>query len=703
MSDRVCLNVRERVTLSWEMKDLQPAYSRSRFVSLRRISRVVRVGPVEIGGKNRVAVQSMTNTPTQAVESTVAQAIALAEAGCRIVRVAAPNFAAAQALADIRRDLTSAGFDDIPLVADVHFLPAVAMEAALHVEKVRVNPGNYADRRLNAPKNYTEAEYAAELQRLYEAVSPLVLRCKDLGRAIRVGVNHGSLSDRIMNRFGDTPDGMCESAMEFLKICEAHDFRDVVVSMKASNPRIMLQATRLMAARMDAVGMPYPLHIGVTEAGDGEDARIKSAIGIATMLRDGVGDTIRVSLTEDPVAEVPVALALAREAERMWAEAEKSPSGPDFHHDLADPFHFVRRESVEISLGENLKAGAANQPRVIARAGIVPAKADKLLAKIKTLREKQPRTRVEGLIFTVATAKDAIALPEASALLKDEVPLIVAEIAPKKAKIEEILAALPDSLKGMPVTLLVRASDRGLFEAAKERSDTLELKLVIDLTPEELAGILPLLKAADAHNYIFASSRPQPPLHPAGQYRLLVEMLRWAGMKSPVWIRHTKAFLDSTVGEKKTGDVPRTMDAAALVGGLLCDGIGDLASAEAERDIERSIALSYSILQGARARYSRTEYIACPSCGRTLYDIQTAVNAIRAATGHLQGVTIAVMGCIVNGPGEMADADFGYVGGAPGKVNLYVGKRLVEVNVSSEEAVEKLVALIKTSGRWVDK
>jgi (E)-4-hydroxy-3-methylbut-2-enyl-diphosphate synthase len=685
------------------MKDLPPVYSRSRFIPLRRISRVVRIGSVAIGGKNPIAVQSMTNTPTQAVEATVAQATTLASAGCRIVRVTAPNMAAAQALADIRRDFTAAGFGDVPLVADIHFLPEAAMEAALHVEKIRINPGNYADRKLSRPRSYTEEEYASELQRLYEAVSPLILRCKDLGRAIRIGVNHGSLSDRIMNRFGDTPDGMCESAMEFLRICEAHDFHDVVVSMKASNPRIMLEATRLMAARMDAAGLPYPLHLGVTEAGGGEDARIKSAIGIATMLRDGVGDTIRVSLTEDPVTEVPVALALAKEAEKLWAEAEKTPAGPDFQHDLADPFRYRRRESAEMAFGDDFKIGATALPRVVVRADFNVAKAAKALPKIRKWNEKNPRTRIEGLILTVKSAKDAAALADAVEILGGDVPFVVADISAKHKKLAEVLSSLPDALKGKPVIILCRATDKNLLAAARLCAERLDLRAVLDLTPAELAAILQLLKSSDTDRFIFTSSVSQVPLHPAGQYRLLVEMLRWAGIKSPVWIRHTEALMESVRGKSKTGDTARIMDAAVLAGGLLCDGVGDMISAETEPDFERSTAAAYSILQGARARSTRTEYIACPGCGRTLYDIEAAVKSIREATGHLQGVTIAVMGCIVNGPGEMADADFGYVGGAPGKVNLYVGKRLVEVNIPSENAVQKLVELIKSSGRWQEK
>jgi (E)-4-hydroxy-3-methylbut-2-enyl-diphosphate synthase len=682
------------------MKDLPPTYARSRFVALRRVSRVVNIGPVRVGGNNPIAVQSMTNTPTQAVEATVAQAVALAAAGCRIVRVTAPNMAAAQALADIRRDFTAAGFGDVPLVADIHFLPAAAMEAALHVEKVRINPGNYADRKISTPRAYTQEEYDSELQRLYEAVTPLILRCRELGRAIRIGVNHGSLSDRILNRFGDTPAGMCEGAMEFLRICESHGFRDVVVSMKASNPRIMLEATRLMAARMDAEGLPYPLHLGVTEAGGGEDARVKGALGIGTMLRDGLGDTIRVSLTEDPVAEVPVALALAVEAEKLWARTAEAASGPDLEHDGINPFVFARRECVEVAMGAQLKAGGLNMPRVAVHASGPIAKTAKALSKIAAWHAMNPRMRMEGIILTVTTPREATALPVAVKAVGAEVPFAFVEIAPKKVALTELLASLPDALKGMPLSIVCTPESREELSAALECHNRLACALALDLAPKELERLLPALKVVDPKGLLFTSSRPQPPLHPVGQYRLIAEMLRWAGIKSAIWIRHTKALMDEVRGTSKADETARLMDAGILIGGLLCDGIGDIVSTECEPGKERAIEVAYGILQGARSRTTRTEFVACPSCGRTLFDIETTLQSVREATGHLQGITIAVMGCIVNGPGEMADADFGYVGGAPGKVNLYVGKTPVQFNIPSAEAVGKLVELIKQNRKW---
>jgi (E)-4-hydroxy-3-methylbut-2-enyl-diphosphate synthase len=667
-------------------------YARSRYVALRRKTREVSIGGIKIGGRNPIAVQSMTNTPTQDVQATVRQAIALAEAGCEIVRITAPNLAAAQALKDIRRELTAAGFGRIPLVADIHFLPAAAMEAALHVEKVRINPGNYADRKLAAPKDYTDAEYAAELERLHEAVKPLILRCKELGRAIRIGVNHGSLSDRIVNRYGDTPLGMSESAMEFLRICEDLDFHDIVVSLKASNPRVMLEATRLVAARMDAAGMPYPLHLGVTEAGGGEDARVKSAIGIGTMLRDGLGDTIRVSLTESPVAEVPVAIALAREAEALWAKTEADPHASKIlAGDSVRPYEFTRRESVEVTLGK-VRIGGKNPPAVAAVPGAVPSELAERAAKSPA--------PVEALVVPLRSRNDAGAVLNTVIKAEAAGTFVFGEIAPdNKTTAAEILAALPAELRGRAFAPIVKPGDETALRAALVQTQLLGTALALDMPPALVAKCVRTLKMADPAQLIFTTTRPEPPVHPAGRYRMLAETLAQAEIASPVWIRHTRADLESAAVEK-SGETAVLMDAAVLVGGLLADGIGDLASAECDADTFSSADHAYSILQGARARTTRTEYIACPSCGRTLYDIESTVERVKKATGHLKGVTIAVMGCIVNGPGEMADADFGYVGGAPGKINLYVGKTPVKFNIPSENAVDELVALIKQHGRW---
>ncbi len=681
------------------MSQTNPAFGQSG--AFRRKTRVVAIGAVRIGGDNPIAVQSMTNTPTRDVKATVAQAVALAEAGCQIVRITAPNIEAARALADIRREFSAAGFADVPLVADIHFLPAAAMEAALHVEKVRINPGNYADRKLAAPRDYTDAEYASELDKLREAVSPLILRCKELGRAIRIGVNHGSLSDRVMNRYGDSPEGMCESALEFLRICEALDFHDIVVSLKASNPRVMLAATRLVAARLDAEGLNYPLHLGVTEAGGGEDARVKSAIGIGTILAEGLGDTIRVSLTEDPVAEVPVAKALAEEAMRNWEKADKAAAAAP-QPSLTRP-DFARRKSLPFPLAAGLCAGGSEPPRVVLRAGS-PHKLTGVLSRLGKWHAAHPLLKAEALVLPVETPRDAAALPLAAKAATAEVPAVIAELAPAKGTtLAELCAALPQSLAGLPLALALRPEGAEDAAEALALAKRLFLRLVFDVTPASLAQLLPEIAKAGADNLAFTSTHPAEGLHPALQYRRLARMLDEAALPCPLWIRHTKALEEASHGKGPADDSATIMDAALLAGGLLADGIGDMVSVETFAEPERSIEAAYSILQGSRTRRTRTEFVACPSCGRTLFDLEATSKRIREATGHLTGVTIAVMGCIVNGPGEMADADFGYVGGAPGKVNLYVGKTPVEFNIPSAEAVDHLVALIKARGRWADK
>jgi (E)-4-hydroxy-3-methylbut-2-enyl-diphosphate synthase len=375
-----------------------PDYCRSRFQAVRRQSSVVQVGDIPVGGANRIAIQSMVTTPTQDITATVQQSIALAEAGCDIVRITAQNVKAAEALGSIRKEFTAAGFGNIPLVADIHFLPQAAMEAARHVEKVRINPGNYADKKKFQVKEYSESEYKEELDRLHEAFSPIVLRCKELGRAMRIGTNHGSLSDRIMNRYGDSPLGMCESALEFIRIAESHGYHDIILSMKASNPKVMIQAYRLIVAKMALEDMHYPLHLGVTEAGDGDDARIKSAIGIGSLLYDGLGDTIRVSLTEDPVEEIPVAQALARKAEALWME-----SAPETLPDDVDPYEYTRRPVDNGVVGDSLKLGNLEPPLVIQPGppvDVVPTPAD-YHAALAGAQSELGDARIEGLLLPV--------------------------------------------------------------------------------------------------------------------------------------------------------------------------------------------------------------------------------------------------------------------------------------------------------------
>ena len=595
------------------------SYCLSRFQTLRRRTVEVKVGSVGVGGSNPIRVQSMTTSDTQDIEATVKQSIALAEVGCEIVRITAPNVAAAQCLREIRRRFSAAGFGHVPLVADIHFLPAAAMEAVEHVEKVRVNPGNYADKKKFAVKEYSDSDYERELQRLHEAFSPLVQRAAQLGRSLRIGTNHGSLSDRIMNRYGDTPLGMVESALEFARICRKHDFHNFKFSMKSSNPKVMIECYRLLTARLAQEGPDwnYPLHLGVTEAGEGEDGRIKSAIGIGSLLCDGLGDTIRVSLTEDSPREIEVcndllaqipSLTVGDDVRSLASNSGKSQSlltsAPTFPF---DPFHFERRSTPEIELSDTAKCGGEQTVRVV----VTRATFDKVAPKIRPKDDVKPE---------------------------------------------------------------------GIYE---------DLNL-LELDPtQELPDIncdTQLVTVKDGVN-----------LPPITAFRLLVAQLNKLGRRNPILLKDCLAF-EKSVLEPKIA----LLRAAVNIGSLLADGIGDAILVRGESGAGMSLRLAYNILQAAGCRSFKTDYVACPSCGRTLFNLQTVTARIKTRTEHLKGVKIAIMGCIVNGPGEMADADFGYVGGAPGKINLYVGKTPIKFNIPEAEAVERLVDLIREHGKWVE-
>ncbi len=687
------------------------SYCASRFQTIRRHTIEVKAGAVGMGGGNPIRIQSMTTSDTQDVAATVRQCIALAGVGCEIIRVTAPNVPAAKCLRDIRAQFSAAGFSNIPLVADIHFLPAAAMEAIEHVEKVRVNPGNYADKKKFAIKDYTDADYDCELQRIHDAFTPLVLRAKALGRSLRIGTNHGSLSDRIMNRYGDTPLGMVESALEFLRIARSHAFDQIVLSMKASNPKVMIQAYRLLVERMQKEDMHYPLHLGVTEAGDGEDGRIKGAIGIGSLLLDGLGDTIRVSLTEDSVYEVPVARALAAKAQALWRnpksqipnhkEIPNSKSQiPDY--DSIDPFHFSRRDVASFALATAADIAIEQPPRVITRASsaALPATLEKLAALVDT--------PAEAVLVSVATAAGLRALPPDKTLVLELAPALTAA---------DVAGLSPRHILLRDFTARDAAALRDFAGLAAARGAALAIATT------DLAALAPALTSLEkTPRLIFTLSdtpRATPPAHPISGYRRLAETLRALApsplARAPIWIRNTPATTLGSAHAPASGiphseiRIPhspdflsRLLDASILTGSLLCDGIGDIVSIETETDPVRATKLAYNVLQGAGARISKTEFVACPSCGRTLFDLQTTTQRIREKTGHLKGVKLAIMGCIVNGPGEMADADFGYVGGAPGKINLYVGKNCVQYNIPQAEADNRLIELIKRHGKWVD-
>ncbi|HZO25311.1 MAG TPA: (E)-4-hydroxy-3-methylbut-2-enyl-diphosphate synthase [Chloroflexota bacterium] len=669
-------------------------YCPSAFSYRRRSTHVVMIGGVGVGGTNPIRVQSMTTTRTQDVDATAAQAERLVRVGCEIVRITAPTVQDAKAIGEIRKQLHARGIK-VPLVADIHFSPAAAMEAANHVEKVRINPGNFADSRQFAVREYTDLEYEQELERIEARFTPLVLKCKSLGIAIRVGTNHGSLSDRIMNRFGDTPLGMVESALEFLRICQKNDYPDVILSMKASNPKVMIQAYRLLVARMDEVGMTFPLHLGVTEAGNDEDGRIKSAVGIGALLDDGLGDTIRVSLTEEPEAEIPVAVRLAAPyqdaAERQFIDRGAEPDP----RETRNPYAFTRRLSTEASAGAWSVGG-----RETVRA----------LQAISTTNGTAPASLVERAVALATAARpgapapDAVELPGDTAEQRAELRNLAVRLATEAPSVSVAVRLTPaaeragEALAAASVVHWISpgaAPSPGLLGAVAAVDCALILETSIDGHCVD-ASVDRLL--AWAHRSI-AVGVQSPALAISSQdasiairaYRLLAARLHEAGLACPLHL----------IAPETDSPYERLLRTSVALGGLLCDGIGD--SVEVRGSDERpSTRLAFNVLQASGARISKTEYVACPSCGRTLFDLQPVTDRIKSVTGHLTGVKIAIMGCIVNGPGEMADADFGYVGGAPGKVNLYVGKECVEKNVPQAEADDRLIELLKAHGAWTE-
>jgi (E)-4-hydroxy-3-methylbut-2-enyl-diphosphate synthase len=583
-------------------------YCESAFHYQRRKSRAITVGDpsrggVVIGGDHPVVIQSMLTCDTMDTAECVKQTLDLVAVGCQIVRITAPTVKDAANLKSIVAELRSRGCL-VPIVADIHFKPEAAMEAAKWVEVVRINPGNYADSKKFAIKEYSDDQYAAELARIEEKFTPLVKRCKDLGRAMRIGTNHGSLSDRIMNRFGDSPLGMVESALEFARIARKHDFHNLKFSMKSSNPKVMIECYRLLVGRLAQEGPDwnYPIHLGVTEAGEGEDGRIKSAIGIGSLLCDGLGDTIRVSLTEDSPREIEVCRDLLAEIPRLVSTAAVAPEVPLSF----DPFSFARRLTPVIDLPGGFKCGGDQTVRVI----VTHAAWEKLAGKISPKADVKPE---------------------------------------------------------------------GIFE---------ELN-VLEVDPTTDFAV------AGENQMVTVKDRVSTPAITA--FRLLAGRLRQMGRCNPI-------LLKDCLSSEAVPLEPRIalLRASVVIGSLLADGIGDAILVRGEPGAGQSLRLAYNILQAAGCRSFKTDYVACPSCGRTLFNLQTVTARIKSRTEHLKGVKIAIMGCIVNGPGEMADADFGYVGGAPGKINLYVGKTPIKFNIPETEAVDRLVDLIKEHGKWAE-
>lgn len=575
----------------------------------RRKSSVVHIGGLELGGENPVRIQSMANTNTNDIEPSVEQALRIVEAGGELVRFTAQGVKEAESLALIRRAMNDRGCHT-PLVADIHFNPAAAEVAAGYVEKVRINPGNFVDRVHTLQRfDYTDEEYALEIKKIKDRLLPLLDICRAHHTALRIGVNHGSLSDRILSRYGDTPQGMVESCMEFLRILKAENFMDVVISIKASNTVIMVQTVRLLAAVMKQENMNFPLHLGVTEAGDGEDGRVKSALGIGALLADGIGDTIRVSLSEEPECEIPVARKLvdyiSKRAEHTPIKAKNSGK--------VDPFKYERRETFRVD-----KIGGGAVPVVILSSNV----SSQGLVADYCFDGK----RIAGApLYTVAQLSD---------LKSDAAPIKFLQL------------------------------NYGEYSSAVK--EAVDEKTVFVLTTQHANGV--------------------------GEQRALFHALLSDGVKNPVVIK--RSYEESQLEDLQ-------IKAGADLGIFFIDGLGDGLWIEAPNvPQEQLLSLSFGILQGARVRVSKTEYISCPSCGRTLFDLQSTIAQIKAKTSHLKGLKIGIMGCIVNGPGEMADADYGYVGSAKGKVNLYKGQTCVEKLIPAEEAVDRLIDLIKRNGDW---
>jgi (E)-4-hydroxy-3-methylbut-2-enyl-diphosphate synthase len=657
----------------------------------------------------------MTISDTMDTAATVAETIQLVEAGCEIVRITTPSLNEAENLRHIKAELRRRGVH-VPLIADVHYTPNAALKAVEYVEKVRINPGNYADKKKFAIKEYSDGEYQAELERIEQRFKPLVLKAKRYGVAMRIGTNHGSLSDRIMNRFGDTPEGMVESALEFVRICERYDYHDLVLSMKASNPQVMIQAYRLLVARMNELGMDYPIHLGVTEAGDGEEGRVKSAIGIGALLEDGIGDTIRVSLTEDAIHEIPAALALVKPYnDRRAARTEldslplrlRSSTTP-IPRESRNPYGYTRRTSIEVQVGDVGVGGT--QPVRVELATTVPL--TDVDATLTQLRALSTPTHANAPACEIARLR-AMSFADLAALGQ------LRERMDREGLCIPLALHLPASLlssRAIPaVAKVITAPDPDTSETAwheqvqhilavvHQQESVIEWKLAAETIPQFLrtphgatleglgqtaCRLAQLSRQTLPHAFMFSLDTMQP----VYAYRFLAAQLDNQGISVPLHLK-TPALK----GQEET-----LFQASVWLGTLLCDGLGDSIQIDSDLPAADLIRLSYNLLQAARLRMSKTEFISCPSCGRTLFNLQTTTARIKSRLSHLKDVKIAIMGCIVNGPGEMADADFGYVGSGPGKISLYVGKECVERNIPASEADECLIQLIKAHGKWVD-
>jgi (E)-4-hydroxy-3-methylbut-2-enyl-diphosphate synthase len=662
------------------VKMLQGRYCNSLTEYSRFVTREVFIGDVPMGGNNPIRIQSMTTTDTMDTLGTVEQSIRMVDAGCEYVRITAPSIKEANNLAEIKKQLRQRGYN-VPLVADIHFTPNAAEVAARIVEKVRVNPGNYADKKKFDQIDYTDAQYRGELERIFQKFTPLVKICKEYGTAMRIGTNHGSLSDRIMSRYGDTPQGMVESAMEFIRMCETLGYYSLVVSMKSSNPQVMVQAYRLLVQTMVAEGMNYPLHLGVTEAGDGEDGRIKSAVGIGTLLEDGLGDTVRVSLTEEPEAEAPVAIALVNRYVKRSEDFRVKSDTPNFpllspetaHFEKHNPYEYKKRETYEA----NAFIGGHMVPRVV--------------VDLSQANLKDPAVlNAAGYLYSPLLDKYNMAEQSVDFVyLGDSLPSF----------------SLPGNLKQLyNYTSWQKLANKTLchplftlaeyIAADTDHGSALNLVRITNADLDsEAFGLLLMDKSL-----VFVLETNE--LHGMADQRSFFLKLEEFGLDVPVIIKRNYLF-ETSDSELQTQDLQ--LFASTDLGALLVDGFGDGVWIDAPQ-VETSIITStaFGILQATRSRISKTEYISCPSCGRTLFDLMVTTQMIRSRTSHLKGLKIGIMGCIVNGPGEMADADYGYVGSGTDKVTLYRGKEAVKKNINSANALDELIGIIQADGNWIE-
>ncbi|WP_316750852.1 (E)-4-hydroxy-3-methylbut-2-enyl-diphosphate synthase [Pedobacter gandavensis] len=645
-------------------KELIGGYCNSLTQYSRFLTREVNIGDVPMGGLNPIRIQSMTTTDTMDTMGTVEQTIRMVNSGCEYVRITAPSIKEAENLANIKKELRYRGYN-VPLVADIHFTPNAAESAARIVEKVRVNPGNYADKKKFESIEYTQQAYQAELDRIYKKFIPLVKICKEYGTAMRIGTNHGSLSDRIMSHYGDTPRGMVESAMEFIRMCEDQNYYNLVISMKASNTQVMVQAYRLLVETMVKEGMNYPLHLGVTEAGDGEDGRIKSAVGIGTLLEDGLGDTIRVSLTEDPEFEAPVAKAMAMRYEKRALHTDLAPAREQITIKTLpyQPYEYNRRITVPVQ-----HIGGSNHPIVM------------LDVSKENLKDPYFLTSV-GYKYSAGLDKYNMADQACDLVyLGDSLPSFSFPGNLKQIYNYQTWLNLKDKNNCHPL-MSYAEYDAAVVKDAQLNLVHIDANETIDLLPlKDKDNVVLVLETTAEHGM-------------AAQRAFFIRLLN-DKIQLPVIIKRNYPELNAD---------DLMLYAATDVGALFTDGLGDGTWISAAENVGLALvnSTSFGILQATRTRISKTEYISCPSCGRTLFDLQETTQLIRSRTDHLKGIKIGIMGCIVNGPGEMADADYGYVGIGPGKITLYRGKEVVKKNVNAARALDDLIDLIKEDGKWV--